>query len=51
MFESATWLLVKGRVELAIPILKSIANTNGVEISEEVCSSLKVVDEFLVTNF
>ena len=43
VFESISWLLVKGKIDRVIPIIKSIAKTNGVELSEEACRILEVV--------
>ena len=43
MSESINWLLVKGKIDIVIPIIKSIAKTNGVELSEEDCRKLEVM--------
>ena len=42
VFESISWLLVKGKIDRVIPIIKSIAKTNGVKLSEEACRRLEV---------
>ena len=43
VFESTTWLLVKGKLDRATSGMKSIAKINGVELSEEACHRIEVI--------
>ena len=43
MFESTSWLLVKGKFDRATSSIKSIAKINGAELSEEACQRLEVI--------
>ena len=45
MFESTSWLLVKGKLDRATSSFKSIAKINGVELSEEACQTLEVIGD------
>ncbi len=42
LHESIRWLMLVGKKERCVPIIKSIARTNGKEVSQEVIDSFKV---------